>query len=325
MRNNVAIVLLTASTVALLVISIQQNRQIRTLGKQKDSAKPEIRVSASNPMPAVGKAIRKDAAQRESEADNERRQFEKTIHQLESQLETNRSSQPTSAGERPEKSDHDVMRAGIAKMLQKPEMRDKIRLSQKSALELSHAALFEYLQLSPEELEIFKELLSDKQMAVVDGLSDVLDDSISPDERKEKAKRTENATKELEEKMRSFLGDTKYEAYKQYEEFLPEMQRVDRFKQSLGLYDQLGEEQEQKLIVAMHEERNNSPFSAGFSPPESFDPELNSKKQERLIARARDILSESQLNQFENNLKQQRDPFSDLPPTAIKIQIDHPF
>lgn len=310
------ILLLIASTLALLVVCFQQNRQLRVLSKKNVLEKPEIKANTANTMPSVDNATSQTAEQGESTAANERRQKDETIHQLESQLEAVRTSQQTSGS--PAKSADQPLITGITKMLKDPAMKAMMRTSQKAAMETSYSSLVRYLQLSPEEAEQFKELLNEKQTALMDIGLDGISGSIPADEMKEKTKHITDLTKEFDEKIRTFLGDENYEVYKQYEEFRPEMREVDRFKQSLVTADQLNEEQENNLVVAMHEERKNFSFSANLNQQKTFDPSnfnedqanqiMNdlARQDERYIARARDILSESQLKQFENNLNQQR-------------------
>lgn len=325
MHKNLIILLLTVSTLALLVIGIHQNQQLRNLDRKIDQAKgmkgleeTAVRTSAGEATRNVGNVVRNSAAPRESKADKERLQHEKTVQQPKPQLETNSTPPQTSGGEPPTKSADEPPLAGLAEMLKSPGMKDMLRAQQKAILEVSYGSLLKYLQLPPEELEGFKELLVEKQMALMDIGLDAMDTSIPADKRKEKAQRAGDLTKEFDEKIRTLLGEDNYEVYKQYEDYQPDMMQVNLFKPSLGSGDQLNEEQEHKLIIAMHEERKKNPFSTELNQQETFDPSMFTEEtiakhmdmlarlQESYIARARDILSESQLNQFISSLKQQR-------------------
>ena len=147
---------------------------------------------------------------------------------------------------------------------------------------------------------------------------DMISGSATAKEGKEAAKRSKDLSKAFDEKIRAFLGEEDYAVYKEFEDTQHERMQVNLFKKSLTADDQLSEDQEHDLIVAMHEERTGFSFSTGLDQQDTFDPSVFTEEamarhmdemtqvQEKYIARARDLLSEAQMNQFLNSLEQQR-------------------
>jgi len=127
MRKNVIIVLLGVLTLALLVVAIQQNRQLQDVKGMAGVEEPETTAVANAVTPRVEK---------EPMADSERAQYEETIRQLRSQLAPTQA-----ASEKPKTSPME----GMAEMLKNPGMRDLIRAQQEATMELTYESLLKYL------------------------------------------------------------------------------------------------------------------------------------------------------------------------------------
>ena len=226
--------------------------------------------------------------------------------------------QPQPTEEEPEASPAKDMLEAIGGMLKDPGMKDMLVAQQKAQMEATHGALLEYLQLTPEEQEAFMELQVGKTMALMDAGLSLIGKSESPDAHVEAGNRVSEINEEYNKKIRTLLGEEDYATYEEFEETQPDRMQVDAFKQGLRGDNQLTEEQEHKLIVAMHEERTQFTFSGGLGQQESFDPSqlteetLTSqmaefeKLNQRYIERAGGILSEPQLEQFQGTLEKQR-------------------
>ncbi|MFC1497930.1 hypothetical protein ACFLS1_05590 [Verrucomicrobiota bacterium] len=312
MRKNIIIFLLSIFTFTLLVFGVQQHRQIRKLRQEKATKEASAKSKADHPMVDINEVAQKNQEQ-------ERKAYEETILKLESQIEANEIDSKVSDGKelsKPPKNKSPM--AGIAKMMKNPGMKDMIRAQQKASMDISHASLFKYLELSEEDTETFKDLLLEKQMSLIDLSLGMMDGSVSPEERQESIIRIQELTSEFNDKIKTFLGEEDYKVYGEFEKTQPERMQVNLFNQSLGADNKLSEEQEHEMIVSMHEERTNFRFSNNFDQQENFDmSNFNEKSvnrhldeltqiQDKYIARAEEILTDSQMKQFRNSLDQQR-------------------
>jgi len=286
MRKNVIIVLLGFLSLALAGINVHQSQKFREVFEEYPVTK---------------------TTEERSMAMEKRVQLEEKIRQLESELASIRTTQETSADKPPAPSGKQSSMEGLTlrEMLKNPQMKEMIRAQQKGNMDMTYGSLFSYLTLSDEDLEVFKQLLVDKQMALIDSSTDVMDGSVSPQKLKE-------MVEGFNGKIKAFLGEEDFAVYKEYEETQPERNTVNLFKQSLDAGNQISDEQEHKLILAMHEERTNFKFSNDFENQDGFDPknvfseeavsihmdEL-ARLRERCLLRASDILTDNtQLDQF---------------------------
>jgi len=305
-------VAVVASITAIHICSSQQPRETK---RRVQEITPEA-TPANTSHDQTG-SFSTARIQEDSALQKERIQAQARIRQLESELASVRAAQqavPDKLSESPQK----TPMAAIAEMFKNPEMKDMMRAQQKLLMETTHGSLFRYLQMPPERVDAFKELLIEKQMALMDSGLSMTGDSLSAEQRKDAADRAKKLTKEYEDKMRSFLTEKDYAVYEQFEETQPERMQVHLFKQTLAPNEQLTDQQEHELILAMHEERSGFKFSTGLDQRETFDPSQFTEEamathlgelaqlQEAYISRAQEVLSESQVKQFMDNLKQQR-------------------
>jgi hypothetical protein len=209
---------------------------------------------------------------------------------------------------------------GIAEMMKSPTMKEMIRAQQKGQIEMMYGPLLKCLQLSDADMESFKNLLLDRQMALVDSSMDMMNNAATPEEKKAAADRIKELTATYDAQCKELLGDDNYALYKSYEETQVERMQVSMFKGSLTGADQLSAEQEDSLIRAMYEARTN--FKGALPgigdqqavvDPSQFTPERmtqmleeSAKLQEQYIEKAATILTPSQLEQFKANQKQQQ-------------------
>jgi hypothetical protein len=209
--------------------------------------------------------------------------------------------------------------SGIAKLLKNPGMKDMIRAQTKGQIDLMYGSLYKYLELPEADLETFKTLLLDKQMALVDSAMDMMNNAATPEERKAATDRISEITAEYDAQIKAFLNDDAYDLFQSFEATQPERMQVTMFKGTLDAADAITEEQEDKLIKAMHNQRTNFKFSLeGFGDnkiddPSKLTPELiaalskdMAKLQDQYTAQAASILTPGQLEQFKNNQEQQR-------------------
>jgi len=238
--------------------------------------------------------------------------------ELEAELALARSADDEEATPKPEPSPAESLMTAIGGMLKEPAMKDALRAQQKALLANTHGTLLNYLQLPPEKLEAFKELQVERNMALMDASLGAFGGGASADKQADAALRIKELNDDYNNKIRTLLGEEDYAVYEEYEKTQPERMQVDAFKQTLGSDNQLTEEQEHELIVAMHEERSSFSSSSSIGQDGNFDPsqltaefmteqmsELG-RLEQRYTERAKGILSEPQFQRFEETLQQQR-------------------
>ncbi len=206
--------------------------------------------------------------------------------------------------------------AALAKMVQDPKMKDMLRAQQQMAIETGYGPLLKYLTSRPESVAAFKDLLLERQMAMMDlGLGVIA--AKSKEEREADAKKIQEAQKDFDTKAQGLLSADDYAMYKEYEETQPERMQVTAFGQGLGGSDALTEAQQHDLIRAMYEERKAFKFSvpagAGADPAAVLAPGAAARHaqdmealQARYMERAQAILSPAQTEAFRKAQDQQR-------------------
>ncbi len=302
MQKTAIILLLGITTVSLLGLCLVQRQQIQRLSANRASIEPSVEAETT----AQHKQPSSVAQKSKEEAGSPVPQTVAEVKEMpaETKVET------VATNESP--------MAEIAKIMKNPGMKEMIRAQQKGQMELMYGSLFKCLQLSDTELETLKGVLLDKQMALVDISMDLMNKSATPEERKAAETRMKELTAEYDTQLKALLGDDNYTVYQSFEATQAERMQVSMFKGSLNAGDQMTDEQEDNLVRAMHDARNNFQSSApGFgdkpnADPDQFTPEKiaklledSAKLQEQYVARAAAILTPSQLELFKANQKQQ--------------------
>ncbi len=300
MNKQVVLVVLGIFIVALVGVCLFQRHQIQQLSQEQAALTRTVEQSA---QAKNKRTVAKPEKTKPSEAKPQEEQIEARPAQVE--------SKPAPAPESPMKD--------IASLMKNPGMKEMIRAQQKGQIEMMYGPLFKCLQLTDAEMESFKSLLLDKQMALVDSSMEMMNSAATPEEKKAAADRIKEMTASYDAQCKALLGDENYTLYKSFEETQPERMQVAMFKGSLGSADPLSEEQEDSLIRAMHDERSNFKSvvpgvgDQQMPDPSQFTPEKitqlleeSAKLQEQYVAKAATILTPTQLEQFKANQKQQR-------------------
>ena len=188
----------------------------------------------------------------------------------------------------------------------------QIRAQKSAELERTHPPLYSRLQLTTEELNAFKELLLERESAIVELGIQLQNASAS-----EKTRAFGDLFKKYDAQIHTFLNDEKdYGAYLQFEASVPEREQLAVFQQDLGAGDQLTQQQTEALLSTIQGQRNTQvlPTEAWhnevFYPPEltpeavSAQLQVLSQLRDREIAAARPLLTETQLEQFQRSLNQ---------------------
>jgi hypothetical protein len=201
----------------------------------------------------------------------------------------------------------------ISNMLQDPEMKKFVRDQQRAMLDPLYSPLIKQMGLSPEEAEKFKDLLSDNMMKSTEKASSIFAAGTNH------AALMANLTADqanFEEQVKSFLGESRYGQYKDYQETVGERTQLNMFKQQNAASDYpLSEMQMEQILVFMKEEKKsagNSALSGFGSPgnnPANFQAMLSSDQTDKLLQsqeainqrvyeRARTVLSPQQMEDF---------------------------
>jgi hypothetical protein len=127
--------------------------------------------------------------------------------------------------------------AGISSMAKDPAMRGMIRSQQKMSFDMLYGGLFKELNLPAEQLDAFKELMLDRQMAMMDVSLGMMGGEMSATDRTQKGKELEAIKSSYDKKIEEFLGADGYGVFKDYEQTQPERMQVNLFKHSLASAD----------------------------------------------------------------------------------------
>jgi hypothetical protein len=217
------------------------------------------------------------------------------------------------------KDDKDNPMGGFGKMLGKmmddPEMRKLIQHQQKQMMDQLYSPLLKQLKMTPEESDKFKTLLSENTMKMTEHAGSMFGGDGSTNRAAATAAIAEQQ-KSFDEQMKQLLGDSRYAQYKDYQETVGERTQLNTYRQLNGSGDSaLSDEQTEKLLALMRDEKKNL-AAAGqpFMNNNNQDPtaikqmlegdgvdKLMAAQEElnqRVLDRAKEILSPSQMNSF---------------------------
>ena len=125
--------------------------------------------------------------------------------------------------------------AAFLAMMEKPEIQKLMAQQQRGLLDARFAPLFKGLNLSPEQLDKFKNLLVEKQTAIADVLAAARAQGIDPRSDPQQFRQLISDTQaEVEANIKSTLGDAGYAQYQQYQQTLPQRNVVSQLEQSLS-------------------------------------------------------------------------------------------
>jgi len=140
-------------------------------------------------------------------------------------------------------------------MLNNPEMQKLMAVQQKGALDSRYSSLFKQLNLSPADLEKFKNLLVEKQSAVMDVMAAARSEGLTGRENRDQIRDlVQNAQNEVDNTIRSTLGDAAYSQYQNYEATQPQRAVVSQLEQRLSYSSTpLSDTQSQQLVQILAE------------------------------------------------------------------------
>lgn len=165
---------------------------------------------------------------------------EKRTQSLETELAAARSAHPAGAAAAVANSSAgpERMRRGegpFMGLLENPEYQKLMALQQKGMLDGRYAALFKNLKLTPQQLDNLKRLLVEKQTSMMDVLAAARSQGIDPRTDPDAMRQLVTGTQaEIDESIKSAIGDSAYSQYKDYETTLPYRGMVGQLEQRLS-------------------------------------------------------------------------------------------
>ncbi|HEY4246822.1 MAG TPA: hypothetical protein VGM64_08200 [Lacunisphaera sp.] len=136
-----------------------------------------------------------------------------------------------------------------------PDFQKLMAVQQKGALDGRYSGLFKQLQLSPADLEKFKNLLVEKQSAVMDVMAAARTEGLSGRDNRDQIKQlVQDAQNEVDSNIKSTLGDAAYAQYQNYEATQPQRAVVSQLEQRLSYSPEpLTDAQSQQLVQILAE------------------------------------------------------------------------
>jgi hypothetical protein len=126
-------------------------------------------------------------------------------------------------------------RGGFMAMMNDPKIQKLMAIQQKGQLDARFASLFKSLNLTPQQLDQFKDLLVQKQQALMDAVAAAREQGISP--RSDPVafnQAISDAQAAVDAQIQSALGDAGFAQYQQYVQTLPDRNTVSQLQQALS-------------------------------------------------------------------------------------------
>jgi len=329
--KNIAIVLICLSLPILICLNLYQHQQINKYSKSITSETSKNNLSTANATSAKESPVGEKAVQVTPPAGKAKPSDNSASDDLSYQLDAAEEELDMA---KKQLSDEEARKAElektekelIKKYLKDPSQKKYMR----NSLDIQYGDLFKELNLSPEKLEKFKDMLVDEMMAQQNIYLEMETDSVtlSKEEQKELSQRYEALNKEYEAKKSELLGQDDYKKYQTYTERTGERYYVNSFMGSLGSGEKLTDAQKKDLIDAMHDEAKNVTYESSNdddseSSSNRYDEksiarmlEFEGRRHDAYLTASKGILSTSQIEQFKAYFKQQRDMYE----SSMKMQ-----
>jgi hypothetical protein len=310
--KNVAIAFLLAATISLGAFSWHQRNQIAQIQTQLANTQNQLK-EKSEADEKIARAERKSKILQDTLVETSKFAADKSkqAEQLQQSLAAAKTNSSNPIGE----------------MFKDPKMREMIKSSQKAFLgpmiDKQYAALFQQLNLSPDQTAALKDLLQKKMEAGTDAGMSMLDGSLDAGQRTDLAKQMKSETDDYDAQIKQFLGDDNYPAFQNYEKTMPDRMTVSQFNDQLaGGAAALTADQQQQLIQAMNDARasfqwttdynNKNPANGDFASMFSDDKVNKFAKEkeqfdQQFLTRAQQILTPEQAAAFQQFQTSQRE------------------
>lgn len=160
----------------------------------------------------------------------------------------------------------------LSNMMKNPAMREMAKQQQIAMLDLQYGSLYDAFGLSDEEKANFKQLLAERVSIDAEMGMKLMDDTLTPDQRKEVLNEINEQKKQSSERIRTFLNsDDDYKSFEHFENTKAERMALSMSK---GYFSStpLTPNQEQQLVDTMHEIAMRPSNVPNLQKPENFDP-----------------------------------------------------
>ncbi|HKB91074.1 MAG TPA: hypothetical protein VKC60_11205, partial [Opitutaceae bacterium] len=244
------------------------------------------------------------------------------VHQMEDELASlqNREYGPAGTGKNRDRIGRNADRAAwrgnrnvdtaraFEELTSNPDYQKLMALQQRAALDKTYAALFKSLNLSPQQLEQFKNLLVEKQMAFSDVMNAARDQGLNPRNPQDRTQINQllaQTNTDLESNIQQTLG-TQYSDYQNYEQTLPQRNDVNQLAQKLSYtgtpLQDYQTEQLVKILADYAPQRTNT--NAGATPTaqvsgnigNAINPNRTAPITQAAVNQAQSILSQPQVD-----------------------------
>jgi RNA polymerase sigma factor (sigma-70 family) len=221
----------------------------------------------------------------------------------------------------------------LADMAKSPEMKAMMKTIFAVAVDKSYGPLFTNLHLTTEQTVTLKDLILQKRMAGMDTAMSVLTGTDAA-KRQEAAVQTKAEKAAIDGQINQFLGDDNYAQFQTFEKTESDRLSVGSFKDQLGAGSALNPDQEEKLVQAFSEERQNFKYTTDYTDKSSmagdfasvFSEERMTQHQQeeeqlnqRYLARAQGILTPDQLGSYQQFLAKQQEMEATMMRAAAKM------
>jgi hypothetical protein len=205
----------------------------------------------------------------------------------------------------------------LGKMMKDPAMREMMREQQKVAINMMYGGLFKEMNLSPEEKDKFKAILTDAQLKNIENAGEIFGDK-KDGALDDMQKLSADSKKQTEADLKTLLGNERFAQYEDYQKNIGERMQLDQFKTKLqGENLALQDQQSAQLLQIMKEEKAAVPpvipqDNTEFPRKELLTAENLDKQVQwmedynrRVLDRAGQVLTPEQFKQYRDFQEQQ--------------------
>ncbi len=211
--KNYLIILLAFATATAGTIAWQENQHLKTIQAELLAAK-----SAAAP--------RKIAVARTQLSGS-------PATEAKSAIDT--AADPADAAGTPQTRQQRNNRPNLTALMANPEFAKAWNIEQRAQLDNRFAGLFKQLNLSPSQLEAFKNLLVDRQSSAMDVMATAREQGLDPrTDREAIGKLVASAQADVDQSIKAALGDTAYSQYQNYQTTQPQRAVVSQLEQRLS-------------------------------------------------------------------------------------------
>jgi hypothetical protein len=197
----------------------------------------------------------------------------------------------------------------LLSMLEDPDIAPLFLAQRKAQLDQRYAALFRQLNLAPEQADQLKNLLAEKQLARTEAFALARAEGIGRGSRDEVRAMIEQSDREIDARIRDFLGESGFAALQTYEQTYSSRTRVDQFAQRLSYSPTpLAPQQTENLVrLTANLPAPRAPNRSATAAEAAAYFEAKAAYDAQLLQQARSFLSPQQLQALARYQEEQND------------------